>query len=188
MADITVKTPNGQMQYKLEDVRPYFLFDTASVASTSTELYFFQSPESKTSVETNLKQFSTIQTGWVFDVTKMRIVPRPSLSIADAKLLFENSIITYLKEGDIEIFSLPAIIMGAGAGLAGATTTTDTDIVSLGAPSQAALLKLPFPITITGGKTFTFRWKWDAAPSTISATTKVWMVLEGILRREVVGA
>ncbi|MCL6577982.1 MAG: hypothetical protein K6T73_01165 [Candidatus Bathyarchaeota archaeon] len=186
---IKAKTPEGVKSYKLEDVRPYFLYDTVTIATsnTDTEKYFFQTPENKTSIDTNLKQFSTIQIGWVFDVTKMRLIPKASMKLVDIEEIFDDSIITYLKEGDIEIFSMPGIMLNAGCGISGATTTADSDVISLGLPSNSAVEKLPFPLTIAGGKTFLFRWRFATAP-TPTVEAKVRMVLEGILRRDIVGA
>jgi len=182
---VKARTPEGVKKYRLEDVRPFYLYDTITIASNNTDVdkYYFQSPSGKSAVETNLKQFSTIQIGWVFDIQKIRLIPQTNISSADAKVIFTESIITYMKEGDIEIFSLPAVMLNAGCGLAG----TGTDIVSLGNPSNLSVIKLPFPLTIAGGKTFLFRQKWDTAP-TPSTSVKVKMVLEGILRREVTGA
>jgi hypothetical protein len=120
------------------------------------------------------------------------LVPRPSLSVADAQVIFENSLITYLKEGDIEIFSFPSLLLNAGAGITGTTTVGITSMVNLGWPTLSAVMKLPFPLTLTGGKTFVFRMKWDAAVAYATTTpgyyNSIWMILEGILRREVVGA
>lgn len=179
---------SGGRRYKLEDVRPFYLYDRLSLTSASgTEQYYFQTPESKTIIDTNLKQFSTIQIGWTFDVQKIRLILNPDVSIANAKLLASRSVVTYLKEGDVEIFSLPSIMLNSGCGLTGATTTTSTEVVSLGLASQSAVHKLPFPLTIAGGRTFQFRQKWNSL-SGISGTVIVYMVLEGILRRDIIGA
>jgi len=186
---VKAKTPEGIKKYKLEDVRPYWLYDTITITNvnTATEFYFFQTPQGKTVVETNLKQFSTIQIGWVFDVTRMRLLPQANISLADIEELFTDCIVTYLKEGDVEIFSLPSIMLNAGCGLHGSTTYTDSEIVSLGLPSLSSVMKLPFPLTIQGGKTFVFRMKYDVAPTPV-VTREIAMILEGILRRDVVGA
>jgi len=178
----------GGKRYKLEDVRPFYLYDRLSLTSSSAaEQYYFQSPENKTIINTNLKQFSTIQVGWVFDVQKIRLIPTPSTSIADLKILAGESVVTYLKEGDVEIFSLPSVMLSSGCGLAGASTNTSTDIASLGLPSQSSVHRLPFPLTIAGGRTFQFRQKW-ASLASLSTTCVVYLVLEGILKRDVVGA
>lgn len=178
-------------KYKLEDIRPFYLYDGLDITSADTEKYYFQTPENKTIVQTNLKQFSAIQIGWVFDVKKIRLIPNPDVSVADLELLAKDSVVTYLKEGDIEIFSLPSIMLNSGCGLSGSVSTTVTatsqDIVSLGHPAQTAVHNLPFPLTITGGRTFQFRQKWTSL-SGLSATTRLYLVLEGILRRDVVGA
>ena len=193
MATVQTTDASGQTKsFKLEDVRPYWLYDTNTIATSGSDYYYFQDPSGKSTVDTNLKQFSTIQIGWVFDVTRIRLVPRTTVIISDLQAMFLNSIVTYLKEGDIEIFSLPALLMSAGAGLTGGTTVNATSLPTLGLPSLSAVIKLPFPLTLTGGKTFTFRLHYDGTGvGTITGTTnaaKIWMVLEGILRREVVGA
>jgi hypothetical protein len=193
MATVQTTDASGQTKsFKLEDVRPYWLYDSNLIATGGADYYYFQDPSGKSTVETNLKQFSTIQIGWVFDVTRIRLLPRTTMTIADLQTIFLNSIITYLKEGDIEIFSLPALMINAGAGITGATTVNATSIPTLGLPSLSAVIKLPFPLTLTGGKTFVFRLHYDGTGvGTVSGTTnaaKIWMVLEGILRREVVGA
>jgi hypothetical protein len=186
---IKAKTPEGTKTYKLEDIRPFWLYDVITILTTNTavEFFFFQTPQGKTLVDTNLRQFSTIQVGWTFDITRMRLVPQASMSSANGELIFDQAVMTYLKEGDIEIFSLPAMMLNAGCGFAGATTVTNTDMVSLGLPSLSSVLKLPFALTLVGGKTFLFRLRTNAV-ITPSVNTRITMVLEGILRRDVVGA
>ena len=185
---VKTRTPEGVRRFRLEDVRPYWLYDEFNILPTNvhTEFVYFQNPD-KTIFETNMRQFSSLPIGWIFDATRIRVVPIPSITVADAELLFGRSVVSYLKEGDIEIFTIPALMLNSGCGLLGATTVTATDIVSLGDPSHAAVMKLPFPITIRGGKTFQFKLKFPVAP-TPAAATRIKMVLDGILRRDVVGA
>lgn len=191
---VDVRTPEGVKSYKLEDVRPYFLFDTNAVLNGNalTEFFFFRTPEGKSTVETNMTQFSSIQQGWIFDVKRIRMMFNNSISLADAKTMYngadsKGTTVSYLKEGDIEIFSLPTEMLNAGCGLSGATTETATSFLSAGLPSQSSVLQMPFPLTIYGGRTFQFKLKYNAAPNP-TATVRLKMVLEGILRREIVGA
>lgn len=185
---LKIKTAEGTKTVNLSDVRPYWLYDSITVANTDTESYFFRTPEGKTLVDTNLKQFSTIQVGWTFEVSTMRIVPRANISIADLKIIIANSVISFLREGDIEVFSLPALMLNAGCGLYGATTTTSTDLVSQGTPSSGAVLKMPIRFLLYGGETFNFRLQYNPAISGLSASRKIYLVLDGVLKRGVRGA
>ena len=186
---VKVQTPEGVRTIALSDVRPYWLYDTATIATADTEHYFFRTPENKTLVDTNLRQFSTIQVGWTFDISTIRVVPRVAIPIADMEILFANTVTTFLREGDIEIFTLPTVMLNAGCGLFGATTNTAEDIVSLGIPASGAVMKLKWPIVLYGGETFQFRTQWNPAVSaSLSASAKVYMVLEGTLKRGVRGA
>lgn len=191
MAKLVMKTPTGTKKVGLYDVRPYWLYDRETIRNGDTEKYFFQSPEGKTIADTNLKQFSTIQYGWQFELHAIRVIPNTKVSIADAENLFANTALTLFKEGDVEVFSAPALIFSAGAGLTGAvsTTATDTtiDIVSNGLPTPSAVLRLPVPLLIQGGETFNIRLAFQPAVS-LSADSKVYIVLDGILKRPVKGA
>jgi len=182
----------GERRFKLGDVRPYWLYDTIVAANGDVEHILFRTPDRPRITDTNLKQFSQIQTGWTFDVVKIMVQPTIAIPIADAEILFEDCVVSYMKEGDIEIFSIPIIMLNAGCGLAGAVSTTVTatthDIVSLGTPSRPSALKLPFPLTIPGGATFQFRIRWAAALTGLAASRRIRLVLEGILLRGVVGA
>jgi len=189
---MTTEIKVGERKFKLEDVRPYWLYDTILAANGDVEHILFRTPDRPLVTDTNLKQFSQIQMGWTFDVVKMMVQPAIDISIADAEILFANCVVSYMKEGDIEIFSIPILMLNAGCGLAGAVSTTATattlDMVSLGTPSRPSALKLPFPLTIAGGATFQFRIRWATALSGLSASRRIRLVLEGILRRGVVGA
>ena len=190
---IGVTGPGGQRKtYKQEDVRPFWVYDTVSIATAATEAVFFQSPQGKVLAETNLTQFSTLPQGWVFDAVKMRFILPQNIDEVDAKALLNTSVLTYLKEGIEEIFTLPAILCGAGGGLYGhlsTTVTASTASVGIGngLPTQASAMKLPFPLSIVGGRTFQFRLKFESAV-TLGATRKCKMVLDGVLRKAVVGA
>jgi len=189
MATTQIKV--GGRTISLYDVRPYCLYDTETVTSAagSKEIYFFRTPENKTILDTNLKQFSTIQTGWKFEVAEIRLIPLENAAAADLEILFGEgrAVLSYLKEGDIEIFTFPAVMFNAGCGLCGSTTYTSADIVSLGLPSATAVMRLPVRLIIYGGQTFNFVLK--ASTSTaMSADVKIRCCLVGILQRGVVGA
>ena len=186
MAKVVVQTPEGKKKVNLYDYRPYWLYDRESITNGSTEKYFFQSPEGKSIVDTNLKQFSTIQVGWRFEVHAIRVIPAVDISTADAEALFTNSALTFYREGDIEVFSAPTMLFPAGAGLYGATTETSTNIIANGMPTPQSVLRLPVPILIKGGETFNIRVAWNPAVS-LSATTKMYVVLDGILKRPLKG-
>lgn len=192
---IAVKGPGGEKKtFKLEDVRPFWIYDTVTLtaATNYTESMFFQSPQGKTPLETNLTQFSTLPQGWTFDAVKIRLAVNTDCSIVNFKGLFSQNVITYLKEGIEDIFTLPAFIVGAGGGINGNTTQTATDLVSNGLPTQASALKLPFPLSIVGGRTFQFRMRMGGTAGTgftpTTSNVRAQMVLEGILRKSVVGA
>lgn len=185
---LKIRTPEGVKEVGLSDVRPYTLYDTATIDSADTEEYFFRTPEGKTLVDTNLKQFSTIQVGWTFEVASMRIIPRVNIPIADMELIFANSVITFLREGDIEIFTMPSVMLNAGCGLTGATTNTAEDLVSLGLPSAGAVHRNAIRFLLYGGETFNFRMQWNPAVGTLAASRKIYLVLDGILKRGVRGA
>ena len=188
MAKIVTRTPTGrQVKVGLYDYRSYWLYDRETINNGATEVYFFQSPEGKTTADTNLKQFSTIQTGWQFEIHALRVILPPDISTADAEALFANSAITLYKDGDTEVFSAPALMFNAGCGLYGATTETSTNIISNGIPSSNAVTKIPVPILIKGGETFNIRLMFNPAVSLSVASIKLWMVLDGILRRPVKG-
>lgn len=185
---LKIRTPEGVKEVGLSDVRPYVLYDTVAVATGASEGYFFRTPENKVLVDTNLKQFSTIQVGWTFEVSEMRLIPRVNIPIADMELIFANSVLTFLREGDIEIFTMPAMMLNAGCGLHGATTNTAEDVVSLGLPSAGAVHKLSIRFLIYGGETFNFRWQWNPVVGTLAATRSVYLALVGVLKRGVRGA
>lgn len=181
----------AEQKKKVVDFRPHFLFDTVSIATANatTEFYFFRTPEGKTTLETNLQLYSSIPVGWIFEVSKMRLIPNADITPADLSEIFgtvtaQLSTVTYLKDGDTEIFTLPAIMLNAGCGVVSNVTTA---IGTLGIPSNNATFTFGFPLTITGGRTFSFKYKFGAAP-TPAVASKIQMVLEGILKKEVVGA
>lgn len=188
---IKVPTPEGVKTIGLSDVRPYWLYDTESVtaAAGTKDLYYFRTPQGKTIRDTNLRQFSTIQVGWTLEVTNIRCIPAPNAAVADLEILFGEGqpVLTFLREGDIEIFTLPLIMANAGCGFYGATTVTNQDIISLGTPASGAILKLPIRFLIYGGETFNFRLQ-AVTSSAMSAAVNVMIVLDGILKRGVRGA
>ena len=187
MATTQIKV--GGRTISLYDVRPYCLYDTETITSGAgtKEVYFFRTPEGKTILDTNLKQFSTIQTGWKFEVAEIRLIPLESASLSDLEAIFGTgqAVLSYLKEGDIEIFTFPAVMFNAGCGLHGCTTATDADIVSLGLPTATAVMKLPVRLIIYGGQTFNFVLK---ASTGGTNNVKIRCCLLGILQRGVVGA
>ncbi len=187
MAKVVVRTPTGKKKIGLYDIRPYWLYDRETIQNGDSEKYFFQSPEGKTLVDTNLKQFSTIQVGWIFEGHAIRVVPDPKISTSDAETLFQNTALSLYKEGDIEVFSAPALLFPAGAGLYGATTETSTNIISNGVPTPTSVLKLPVPVIIKGGETFNIRLSFQPSISGLSASTKLYIVIDGILKRPVKG-
>jgi hypothetical protein len=182
----------GGKTYGIVEVRPYFLYDTVEIPTTGvTEAYTFLTPEGKTLSDTNLKQFSQIPVGWVFEIHSIRLIPRAKVSINDLETVLEGWIVSYIKEGDTSIFDCPAIVFNAGCGLHGAVATTATattiDTVSLGLPSSGAVWKPKFPLYIRGGETFNFRHRWSVAP-TPSTAVKIYHLLDGVLKRPVRGA
>ena len=187
MATTTIKV--GERKFSLYDIRPYCLYDTETITSGAgtKEVYFFRTPEGKTILDTNLKQFSTIQTGWKFEVAEIRLIPLESTSLSDLEAIFGTgqAVLSYLKEGDIEIFTFPAVMFNAGCGLHGCTTETGADIVSLGLPTTTAVMKLPVRLIIYGGQTFNFVLR---ASTGGTANVKIRCCLVGILQRGVVGA
>lgn len=187
---LKIRTPEGVKEVGLSDVRPYWLYDTLSISNGDTEGYFFRTPENKTLVDTNLKQFSTIQVGWTFEVSAIRVVPRVAISLASAEIIFNNSVVSFLREGDIEIFSIPTVMLNAGCGLTGAVYghASAVDIVSLGVPSASSVLKQPIRFLLYGGETFNFRIQFNPAISGLAAAARIYLVLDGILKRGVRGA
>jgi len=185
---VAVKGPAGKKKVvRFSDYRPYWLYDKEVITPSTSEVYFFQSPEGKPLTETNLKQFSTIQVGWEFEIHAIRVIPSLKVSTSDAEELFENSVITFYKDGDVEVFSAPTVLFPAGAGLYGATTETNTNIIAHGLPTPTAVLKLPIPILVIGGQTFNIRMLFNPVPSSLSGNVPVKMVLDGILRRPIRG-
>lgn len=185
---IGVVGPGGvKKTYKLEDVRPFWVYDTVPIATSAVAATFFQSPQGKTLADTNLTQFSTLPQGWTFDAVKVRIILAPTITLADAQALLYRSVITYLKEGIEQIFTLPTVLCGAGAGLSGNTTLTGTSILTNGLPTHSTAMKLPFPLSIVGGRTFQFQIAFASA-ITLTATQYVTMALDGVLRKSVVGS
>ena len=187
MATTTIKV--GERKFSLYDVRPYCLYDTETITSGAgtKEVYFFRTPENKTILDTNLKQFSTIQTGWKFEVAEIRLIPLESAAASDLEAIFGTgqAVLSYLKEGDIEIFTFPAVMFNAGCGLHGCTTHSSADIVSLGLPTATAVMRLPVRLIIYGGQTFNFVFR---ASTGGSNDVKIRCCLVGILQRGVVGA
>lgn len=191
-----VRTPEGVKTVGLSDVRPYWLYDTITVllAAGAKEDYFFRTPEGKTLRDTNLKQFSTIQVGWTFEVSAMRLIPNAATPAADLEELFGTgqAIVSFLREGDIEIFTVPAIMLNAGCGLygsldSGGTLATSRDLVSLGIPASGAVMKIPIKFLLFGGETFNFRFQ-ATTTGALSANLKLNLTLEGVLKRGVRGA
>lgn len=188
---VKIQTPEGVKEVGISDVRPYWLYDTEQItaAAGTKDEFFFRTPQGKTIRDTNLRQFSTIQVGWTFEVTNMRVIPQVNASLADLEELFGNGqpVITFLREGDIEIFTIPAIMLNAGCGFYGATTVNASDIVSLGTPASGAILKLPIRFLIYGGETFNFRFQ-AVTTNAMTAAVNISLVLDGILKRGVRGA
>ena len=185
----TTQLKVGGRTISLYDVRPYCLYDTETITSGAgtKEVYFFRTPENKTILDTNLKQFSTIQAGWKFEVAEIRLIPLESASLDDLEKIFGDgqAVLSYLKEGDIEIFTFPAVMFNAGCGLHGCTTASSADIVSLGLPTATAVMKLPVRLIIYGGQTFNFVFR---ASTGGTNNVKIRCCLIGILQRGVVGA
>lgn len=192
MAQVKFRTPEGDVKaFKLEDKRPFWVYDTITLtaATNYTESMFFQSPQGKTPLETNLTQFSTLPQGWTFLARKIRLGVNSDVSLANIEGLFSRNVITYLEEGINDIFTLPAYIIGAGGGISGITTATSADVLSHGLPTQASALKLPAPLPIVGGRTFQFRMKMGGTAGTgftpATSDVRVNMTLEGILIKDV---
>jgi hypothetical protein len=199
---LQIKTPTGTQTVNLSDVRPYWLYDTVVVANGFTQDYFFRTPQSKVLADTNLRQFSTIQVGWTYEVSAMRIIPRwrPAANgahtqISDIENVLAAGTITFLREGDIEIFNLPIAMMNSGCGITGYATTANQEIASLGTPADGAKLKNPVRFLLYGGETFNFRFDFNgntaftgfagAAVANLTANLPFHMVLDGILKRGV---
>jgi len=206
MAVVTVKSPTGKVitKKKLTDARPYWIYDTATLSTSLADTYVFQSPEgsdNKTIIDTNLKQFSTLQVGWQFVCNKIRIIPR-FMSYGDATnavslmkdidTIFSYGVLSFLREGDIEVWRAPLILFGAGCGPMSSVATADSTNApalaswSNGLPSAGSVMVLPIPIILVGGRTFTFKLSF-ATGKTLEAERKLWVCLEGMLSREVVG-
>ena len=186
MAKVIAKTPEGTKVVKLYDVRQYWLYDTEEISNGDTEKFFFQSPEGKTLAQTNLRQFSTIQFGWTFEVYAIRVIPSIKTSTSNLKNLLDTSVLTFYREGDVEVFTAPTVIFPAGAGIYGNTTETDTSILANGMPTPQAVMGFKTPLIIKGGETFNIRVLWSPA---VSLTTDVPLkiVLDGILKRPIKG-
>jgi len=207
MAKVAIKDPaTGAVISKanLKDVRPYWLYDTVTISTTPSDVYAFQTPEgsdSKGVHDTNLKQFSTIQVGWQFVCDKIRVVPRFIAEqtedaanhltlLEDLNTIFSNGVLSFYREGDIEVWRAPLVLFTAGCGpMAGVSASNATDnlaVWSNGLPSFGSVMKLPVPIILSGGRTFVFKIGFPSGLS-LNSSRKLWIVLDGMLSREVVG-
>lgn len=187
-AGTLISTPAGV--YRLTDVKYYVLFDTVTVANGGQEYKFFLDPSGKTSAETNIQQYGQLQTGWVFETQRIRVLLETDITMADAKILVGvgNSIISYIKDADNEVYTIPTILLSSGAGLFGISNATNAEMITLGLPSLSSVYTLPFATKIIGGKAYYFRLKYGTALAGLSGSRKIQMVLEGVLGREVVGS
>lgn len=188
---MAVKIRAGGKEYKLSDVGPFFLYDKETITNTETGTVtkiYFQSPENKSILETNMQQFSTIPLGWVIEVAELRLVPEPDASYADLQKIFKNAIVTYKKEGIHDVFHCPAILFNAGCGLMGSVSTTESGVTkaihSLGLPSAGSAFKFPIRYLIKGGETFNFELRCNLS-SAVSNNVGIWMILVGILKKPV---
>ena len=168
---------------------PYCLFDTETITAEAgfKEVYFFRTPEDKSELDTNLRLFSTIQLNWTLKVSEIRLIPLENVPAADLEILFGEgrATLTYLLDGNKELFTFPAIMFNAGCGLFGTTTYTSADIVSLGLPSSTSVLKLPAKLIIKGGKTFNFVLRAETS-TTLSTNIKIRCCLVGEIERPII--
>ena len=188
---MAVKIRAAGKEYKLSDVGPYFLYDKETITTSDTgtvSKVYFQSPEGKSELDTNLQQFSTIPLGWVFEVSELRIIPEPDVEYSDLQKIFKKAIVIYKKQGVQDVFLCPAILFNAGCGVMGGISTTESSatyaIHSLGLPSAGAAFRFPMRYLIRGGETFNFEFRCYLS-SAISASIGIWMVLVGILKKPV---
>jgi len=186
MAKVYVKLPNGKVKgFDILDIRPHFLFDTAIISSQEQSVTLFNDVTGKNSgIDYFIYANGFLPSGMQFELRKIRSLVR-SGTAADIALVVRNTTVTYLKSGTEKIFTAPLAIFGGGAGVW--TTKSDVDTAEIGFPANSSAYEVPFRIFIDSGETFSFELK-TKAPTAPSAAVKLYFVLEGILKKPVVGA
>lgn len=171
----------------VKNLKHGFLYDRVSITSTATEVKAFQTPlgqSNKTHLDTNMKIAGQLEAHQTFWVWLMRFIPAMNAVIADTILILNGSYLEF-QIGDAFPMIAPAMLFPGGAGIVGLSQAGDTGTGAFaynGTTSKEGLFKFARPFKIDPNQTFSVTIKIPTALSGLSASTNVWVVLEGLTK------
>ena len=169
----------------VKNLKHGFLYDRYQVTTTTTEAKFFQVPNgqsSKTLLDTNMKIAGQLESTSKFWMWYLRIIPAMSCTLADAILLLGSGYID-LQIGEAHPLYCPIFLMPGGAGIVGISQAGDTGTGNYGyngTINREGMVKFARPFIISPNQSFSVTLNWPTAPSGLSASTYVYVVLEGL--------
>lgn len=164
-----------------------FLYDRIQITTSTTEAKFFQVPNGqsgKTYLDTNMKIAGQLESTTKFWAWFLRIIPALSCTLDDAILLLNTSYIDF-QIGEAHPLYCPAFLMPGGAGIIGISQSGDTGTGAYGynaSTNKEGLLKFARPFIIIPNQSFSVTLNFPTAPSGLSASTYVYIVLEGLVK------
>lgn len=175
------------------------LYDEVDITSTAVEFRFFITPRGsggKTFWHTNLDTAGQLSVPKSHLVDGFRLVPYGKISSANQltymrELLYNQTWVRFTIGGLKDYLVVPAWYLPAGVGIpgiidqGGLTTATAYAQLSNGAPIFGNYFSIrSHPILLPSQQTFGFSFNVDAALTTITTDTQLWVVLEGVNGRE----
>lgn len=171
----------------IKDLKHGFLYDRILIASTTTEAKYFQTPlgqSNKTYLDTNMKVAGMLESMTEFWAWYIRIVPALACTIEDAILLLGTAYLDF-QIGEAHPLYAPIFLMPGGSGVVGISLAGDTGTTNYGqngTTNKEGLCKFARPFHISPNQTFNVTIKWPTAPSALSASTYIYVVLEGLIK------
>lgn len=171
----------------VKNLKHGFLYDRIQITTSTTEAKFFQVPNgqsSKTYLDTNMKIAGQLESYNKFWCWYLRIIPAMNATLADAILLVNTAYIDF-QIGEAHPLYCPAFLLPGGAGIIGISQSGDTGTGNYGyngATNKEGLLKFARPFIISPNQSFSVTLNYPTAPSGLSASTYVYIVLEGLAK------
>lgn len=188
-------------EVKLEALsQPIYDQQNVPSSSVSTVTAFFQNPNGRSLLFTNLESAGSLTWPKRFSIKAFRLIPNPAGAVAADIANFYILSFCRLKIGEKDYFVCPAFLLTPGVAIEVSTATAATAVTGQslnfthnGRPDHRNLYVLQHQIWIPSVQNFTFRL--ETAGLTVSASStgsdgtasrlSTWVFLEGELFREV---
>ena len=176
---------------KLEAItQPYY--DNATIATGGSTTSFFQQPNGRATLFTNLESAGTLTWPKRYSIKAFRIVPSTASLAQDLVNFYANGTFTF-RVGEKNYFVSPVVLITPGVGLlvwnilgaaAPLTPANGSNVATNGESNHRNIYILQHPIWLPSVQNF--RGVIDMAASfTTSASLSIWMYIEGELFREI---